>query len=120
MQTILERYKALPEAGLVSQQVEDAHEAENRVFRAVREYFDTRLLMENKLRKDWTKDEVQAAGLAEPTNPRETLALLVNLAEVHLSPDMKNGREMLRLIYELDCTMAPLLRALPEPPSPQD
>jgi hypothetical protein len=113
--TILERYKTLPDSHRVSDEVEDAHEAEDTVCRRVKSYFKAREDMERKLLTDWTPEEVKASGLTTPRNPRQILTDLEAKMTEHLSTDLAGSRELVYLFRELECTISPLLRSLPEP-----
>lgn len=116
MQTILERFKTLEEAGVPHDSVTEAHECEHSLARQFRAWFGHRKQAEADLRTLWTPAEVATAGLSAPRNPREVMVELVALAEHHLAPEMKNGKRLLQLIRELDCTFEPMLQLLP--PSP--
>ena len=115
MQTILERYKTLPDANAVPDAVTDAHELEHAVARAIRDSLKARAEMQNVLAKDWTPKEVIAAGLTTPRNPREIMFELVHAVDTAGTYDVSAIR---RLAFELDCTFEPYLAALP--PHPRD
>lgn len=114
MKTILERYKTLPFSNAVPDAVELAHEAENVVCRAVRDYMIARHGMAVELAKDWSPEEIKESSLDLPRNPNHVFNQLGDLLELHLSPEMANAREIVRLFRELQGTLSPLLRCLPQ------
>jgi hypothetical protein len=113
-QTILERFKTLPESGLPGHTVDTAHDAELRAGKWVRAYVETRETLAKQLREDWSEEEIQTAGLLPVRNPRCIMKEIENILA-----DRRDFRELKavlnRLYIELDSTLEPILSQLPEP-----
>lgn len=114
MQTILERYKTLPDSNAVPDSVTDAHELEHAAARAVRDAQNARFDMAEKLRSDWSAKEIQTAGLSPVRNPRQVLADLLHYSESgeYSQAVFENMRHFIR---ELSCTLEPVFSALAAP-----